>query len=346
MEELFIPSAGGDPVFRGDWANSTTHQNRYETSGHYGANGFEAVDQAQARTLVDEDGESAIRANLAPIGFNKGRLKIAVQNFQGDPAKVADMGVPAVIVIDPGHGGPDGPLNGGSSWNNAVSYGIQPPLSTNPKQGNETWDAYWLRIGKTSEKSLTLLWGTDLRTEVAATMQTNHHDQFRIVMTRSTDENPTIADRAHRARDNGADVLLSIHCNGHDTDTTIHGPETWIEPTGSGNVNYGNETTGDHGFAVCIQDSLDASIPNAQQPGHTGYRGIKEGTPSWVYRDFNLGNTANQPPFSRACLVEIDWISNEDVENDLISGPNAATNRGLVIHSIATAIVENIQNQE
>jgi len=345
MEPLFVPPGGGNPIFRGSWSNSSAHPNCYETSPHFGANGFESVDQSHARTYVDLNGESTIRANLPPIGFNKGRLRIAVEGFQGDPAKVADMEVPAVVVIDPGHGGPEAAPNGGSSWNNTVSYGIQPPLSTDPKQQNETWETYWVRIGKSLEKTLTLLWGTALRTEVETTMQANGHEYFRVIMTRSTDENPAIADRSHRAPDNGADILFSVHCNG-ETNISIHGPETWIEPTASGNVNYGDETTGDRGFAARIQGALDANVPNAQQPGQTGYRGIKEGTPSWVYRDNNLENTANQPPYSRACLMEVDWITNQNVEIELISGQNATSNQTSVIHAVATAIIEDLQNQE
>ncbi len=60
MEPLFVPPAGGDPAFLGSWTHSTTHPNRHETSTHFGANGFEAADQAAARTEIDENGESAI----------------------------------------------------------------------------------------------------------------------------------------------------------------------------------------------------------------------------------------------------------------------------------------------
>jgi hypothetical protein len=51
-------------------------------------------------------------------------------------------------------------------------------------------------------------------------------------------------------------------------------------------------------------------------------------------------------PHSRACLVEIDWITNHDVEVELISGPNVAANRSAVIEAISAAIVEDIEHQE
>ena len=198
MTELFVRPTGGDPVFRGSWANSTTHPNRYETSAHFGANGFEAVDQAQVKTLVDENGESAIRANLAPVGFNKGRLLIAFEDFEGDPAKVADMEVPAVVVIDPGHGGTD-------SGNQAGGY---------------------------DEKDLTLDYALSTKTELGtrfSEMQPFH----RVIMTRYSGFLDNIT-RPQIARDNGADAFVSIHFN--DGGSTARGSETMIR--GASNENY------------------------------------------------------------------------------------------------------------
>ena len=184
MAPLFVPPAGGNPVFLGDWADSATHPNRYETAVHYGANGFEAVDQATART---ENGETAIRTNLAPVGFNKARLQIEVEDFEGDPARVADMEVPPVIVIDPGHGG-DGNLPG-SSFNNATSpTGIL-------------------------EKNMAPSYGLELRNSLNAWATANDAPFARMMMTRTTDMNVSGANRAARARDNGADTIFIIHFN-------------------------------------------------------------------------------------------------------------------------------------
>lgn len=345
MEPLYVHPDEQDPAFRGEWTHSTNHNTYFETSAHYGAYDFAAIaaqpTPVSATTTIDESAESALRINLPPIGFNQGRVKIEVEDFQGDPAKVADMEVPAVVVIDPGHGGPEGPPNGGSSWNNATSFGVDPPLSPDPQQQGESWEDYCARVGKTLEKDLTLLWGLELRTDIATALADADHAHYRILMTRTTDVNPTIAGRPQIARDNGADIFFSIHFNGH-TNTGIHGPETWIETAAAGNVNHADDLD----LAERIQDALDANIPNAQQPGQAGYRGIKQGTVSGVYRDNNLGNQANQPPHVRACLAEMDWITNENVEISLISGANAATNRGAVLDGIAGGIVEDIEHQE
>jgi len=345
MDPLYVHPDEQDPAFRGEWTNSTNHNSYFETSAHYGAYDFAAIaaqpTPVSATTTIDESAESALRINLPPIGFNQGRVKIEVEDFQGDPVKVADMEAPAVIVIDPGHGGPETATGNTSSWNNATSFGVDPPLSPNPQQQGESWEAYCARVGKSLEKDLTLLWGLELRTDIATALDDADHAHYRILMTRTTDVNPTIAERPQVARDNGADIFFGIHFNGH-TNTAIHGPETWIETVAAGNVNHADDLD----MAERIQDALDANIPNAQQPGQVGYRGIKQGTVSGVFRDNNLGNQANQPPHVRACLAEMDWITNEDVEISLISGANAATNRGAVLDGIAGGIVEDIEHQE
>lgn len=341
MVPLFIPPDGGDPVFRGDWADSAAHPNRFETAEHYGAYAYETIDQATARTQIDENGESAIRANLPPIGFNKANLQVSIEGFQGEPADVAHMEVPAVVVIDPGHGGPEGPRNGGSSWNNAVSIGVDPPLSADPQQQGESSEDYYARIGKTLEKDLTLLWGLELQSRLGEEMLASGHDHWRCVMTRSTDVNPTIAARPQVAQNNGADIFFSIHFNGH-TNSEIHGPETWIESLSYGNVNHAE----DWELAERIQDALDGSIPDAQHPHESGYRGIKEGAVSGVFRDYNLGNQEAQLPHVRACLAELDWITNRNVETSLISGPDAGPNRDVVVEQLAEQIVEDIEHQE
>ena len=340
MVPLFAHPPGGDPDFRGDWSNSQEHSDRFEASTAYGNNSYERLSQQQGRTQIDAEGFTAIRSNLPPVGLNKARIIIEIEGVD-TTINLIDMEVPAIIVIDPGHGGPEGAANGGSSWNNATSFGVDPPLSSDPRQQGESWEDYCARVGKTLEKDLTLLWGIEFRAAIATAFDDADHAHYRILMTRTTDVNPTIAGRPQIAQDNGADIFFSIHFNGH-TDTAIHGPETWIETEAAGNVNHASDLD----LAERVQDALDANIPNAQQPGQAGYRGIKQGTVSGVFRDNNLGNQANQPPHIRACLAEVDWITNEDVEISLISGTNAATNRGAVLGGIAASIVEDIEHQE
>lgn len=98
------------------------------------------------------------------------------------------------IVIDPGHGGTASV--GGSSWNNAVG-----PRGT-------------------LEKALTL----DVATRAKAVLEDRG---FTVALTRSTDVNLGLADRAGIAKAMGAGAFLSLHFNGS-TNHNAQGTETFV----------------------------------------------------------------------------------------------------------------------
>lgn len=308
MTELFVRPTGGDPVFRGSWANSTTHPNRYETSAHFGANGFEAVDQTQVKTIIDENGESAIRANLSPVGFNKGRLLIAFEDFEGDPAKVADMEMPAVVVIDPGHGG------------------------TAP--GNQS--------GVYNEKDLTLDYALSTRAQLR-TWFSERQPFHRVIITRDSDTTVAFLARPSMARDNGADVFLSIHFN--DGGATARGAETLIR--GAANANY----DADNNLAVRIQQAAVAAVGFTRTPGVKDYDTQSTANPpplsNWiVLRDDDeaFNNTNAYSPI-RGCIQEVDFMSNPtalDAITDTNNGPILRTNYAF---SVSYVIITDINNQ-
>lgn len=87
LEPLFVPHYDPNgpnlpPIFRGEWSDSPVeaHQNAFEASSVYGANGFEIEsgegEDAVAKTTVADDGFTAIRVNVPPIGFNQARVRI------------------------------------------------------------------------------------------------------------------------------------------------------------------------------------------------------------------------------------------------------------------------------
>lgn len=308
MDELFVPPAGGNPVFRGSWANSATHPNRYETAVHYGANEFEAVDQATAHTEIDENGTSAIRANLAPVGFNKGRLLVAVEGFQGDPAKLADMEVPPVIVIDPGHGGTVNLAS--SSANNATS-----PTGV-------------------LEKAMALEYGQEMRTSLMG-WATATESQARILMTRSGDFNVSGADRAAAARDNGADVIYIIHFNAFDG---VARGTLEIRRT-EGNVN----AQADIDLMDRVLNRIGI-VPAMQGFDTASYRRAFVGFNSAVASDANLGNQTNYSPV-RAGYCEVEFIDNPVVDQLLNHSPNAGAIRAAITALAGDAIIEDIQHQ-
>ena len=102
----------------------------------------------------------------------------------------------AVIVIDPGLGGPT-TIQNDSTWNNAVG----------PKG--------------TLEKNLTL----DIGLKVTALLSAAGHNA---TATRTTDVNLRLRDRAKTAKDRKADAFVSIHFNGSTTHDA-QGTETLVE---------------------------------------------------------------------------------------------------------------------
>src|SRR5437660_1973108 len=126
------------------------------------------------------------------------------------------------VVIDPGHGG-TGSI-GGSDGNHAVSpSGVK-------------------------EKDLTLILANLVKSELQAAATAGGHT-ITIFMTRTTDVNLSLADRAHVARTNHADRFLSIHLNASDQHNA-RGVETYVGRA-QDNVNLND----DKRFATNIQNA-------------------------------------------------------------------------------------------
>lgn len=100
----------------------------------------------------------------------------------------------SIIVIDPGHGGST--AVGGSSPNNATG------------------------TNGTQEKNLTL----DIAVRVAEIL---NHDQHDVTLTRTTDVNLGLQNRAGVAHQRNANVFVSIHFNGWDT-PDVQGTEVLV----------------------------------------------------------------------------------------------------------------------
>src|SRR5690606_29165956 len=140
------------------------------------------------------------------------RISAQLEGEDG-PAELLDLEVPGIIVIDPGHGGDANVA--GSSANNATSH-----------------------TSGVLEKQLTLDLGLRTRSALRA-LRTAENRNLRIHMTRTADENREGAVRANIGRDNGADILLSIHFNAFNG--IARGTETLVRRS-SDNVNYDQDT--------------------------------------------------------------------------------------------------------
>ncbi len=209
------------------------------------------------------------------------------------------------IVIDPGHGG-TGSI-GGSDGNHAVS------------------------VSGVKEKDLTLILANMVKSELQNAAAAGGHT-INIFMTRTTDINLSLADRAHVARTNHADRFLSIHLNAFNG--VSRGVETYVRQP-QDNVNLND----DRRFATNIQNAVFHAI-KARDP-HTNDRGIKE-EKFGVLRDDSLGNTSGG--HCRACLLEVEFLDVPAVDVLLNTGPNATAVRSEIARAIAGAIINDLEH--
>jgi N-acetylmuramoyl-L-alanine amidase len=164
------------------------------------------------------------------------------------------------ITIDPGHGGLQ--KVGGSSANNAI--------------GAEG----------TLEKDLTLEIGLLLQEYLLG----SGHD---VLMTRDSDVNLGLKNRANRANDFSSDIFISIHFNGY-FDFEVQGTETWVYP----DTHTKNRT-----LATFLQQNL-VSVTNYTD------RGLKSGK-------YGVLNPNRHDAKTAVCLVEVSFLTNPEDEQKL-----------------------------
>ena len=161
----------------------------------------------------------------------------------------------AVVVIDPGHGGTVSV--GDSSANNATS------------------------LSGLLEKHLTL----EVARHAAAALAARGHD---VRLTRTTDVNLGLADRARVAADARADAFVSVHFNGF-ADQSVQGTETWV-----------------HLHASPASQQLASSVQRAVRlvTGHRD-RGLQS-------KRLGVLSPGRHHPTTAACLAELSFITTAD----------------------------------
>ena len=302
------PLPGATPAtIRGEWADSPTHQDRFEASTAFGANGFQRVSQTTGETTIAADGHTAIRVNVPPIGHNQVRIKIQIEGTS-TPFDLIDMEVPGVVVIDPGHGGTTSLP--GSSWNNATS-----PTGV-------------------LEKNLALSYGIALR-DALKTKISQERLNVKVLTTRDTDVNVAGTARAHFARDNGTDVVFVIHFNASASPHSARGTlEVRQLPS---QVNLDED--------VALIDPIIDSIVAAITPFDPGANKRSfVATDTSVAFDPKLANTSDYHPI-RVGYCEVEFLDNAAVDVLLNTGPNTAAVKTAIVEAMRDGILDDLKSQ-
>ncbi|QQL43822.1 N-acetylmuramoyl-L-alanine amidase family protein [Sulfuriroseicoccus oceanibius] len=198
---------------RGSWSASkvSSYQSRFSASDLYAEYSYERLNQESSTTVlqvVSGDGVTAVRANLPPYGWNHADIFAEIEGVE-EVIWVASFVVPAVIVLDPGHGGDvdldqfdldhsTGLKVGASAANHAI--GGQYIESTSEQ-----------RPSGVLEKTLTMAYCRAIETKIVDGDSSGR--PINVYLTRNGDKNLGGYERARCARDRGADVMLSLHFN-------------------------------------------------------------------------------------------------------------------------------------
>ena len=216
--------------------------------------------------------------------------------------------VSGVVVLDPGHGGTS--KTGGSSPNNATSF------------------------SGVLEKVMTLDLVKRVRKQLKKFGDVNPGSNIKVNLTRSGDTNLGLSDRAQAAMSKRADVFLSIHFNGFNG--SVRGTETLILSTANGNVNEQEDLA----LAESVQSATITALRRFD--ANTRDRGVKKNQRLGVLNDISLGNTRRDHN-TRACLLEVEFIDNPDVDKLLNTGPNANAVQEEIASAIAEAIIDDLR---
>jgi N-acetylmuramoyl-L-alanine amidase len=328
------------PRFRGKWgtAANSVHRNRFSASEKYGVNGYESMTQmlesdtnvgvtTMAKTTVDAAGYTAIRVNLPPIGFNKARIKIVIEDTE-DVIDLIDLEVPAVIVIDPGHGGEEPRTEAAKKAAGYIFSDIRGEWTLGGSATNHA-------VAKPSgikEKEMTLEFANMLLDSLGK-LKNQNKLLIKIYTTRKEDKNLSLEDRGYIAKKHGADIYNCIHFNGNEKGKQVTGTESHAFKGNDPNYNYQEDF--DLGLMVA---KAAASVMKGNNRGVFG-------TPLDAINDKYLGNFNGYTP-CRATLWEGEFIDVPKIDELLNTGENHYKMRKDIVSAIADTNIRNLFQQK
>jgi N-acetylmuramoyl-L-alanine amidase len=336
------------PRFRGSWSTAAqpAHQHRFAASNEYGDHEFETIPYANGEaasngelsgraTTVVEDGHTAIRVNLPPIGFNKARISIRIDGSE-TKLDLLDLEVPAVVVIDPGHGRV-AILNDSSDGATGLFTGVR-ELDTVLDIGNR----------------------------IIADLKFTARNEDRLLKVYSTKSNATprenvsMANRLKKSRNFGADTTVSLHFDAATSDksskiTLYRNPFAMIDMD---DAIYNRNPRADWALGLRIRMAVQRAIANsepiesieasanayeqynlnhpittdqaevitseiAEQRNQHGLWCIHDGTNVGIYNG-NYRNSSIRYIPDRATLIEIERIHNKQA--DILFNENTSYN--------------------
>lgn len=314
-------------TIRGKWSDSPieAHQNAFEESAVYGKNGFDILSgtgkDAKAETSVSPDGHTAIRVNVPPIGFNQVRIRIQVEGFE-EAFNLIDMEVPAVVVIDPGHG-------------TVHDYEDSSVIGGAGDDSGEYEHAFALDLSQRT------------RTEIRKHTEAKRRN-IKVFMTRENEINITAKARAKVARENGCDVYMSIHFNDW-TNRKHRDPFGMWDATGNLNLEE------DKRLAIRLRQAVQAAIAEVEpdksrDADRTHYNSehwessLQKGLDTCSDLQGGLPYNGNIPGYTpcRASLIEIEWMSHSSADALYNTAPLRQPMRAKTAEYLADACIQDI----
>ena len=219
-----------------------------------------------------------------------------------------ELAVPAVVVIDPGHGGTTN-LAGSSFNNSRTPSGVL-------------------------EKTLALDYGKELADAVIKLFEERGVPVW-VSMTRDRDINVSGRNRAELARNLSADAFVTLHFNGFDG--TKRGTLEVQRTSDKGNVNFSEDTTLANRIVQAAVNAFRVFDSNANRRNPVPYA-------TSVSSDTYQGNSAGYHPVRHA-YVELDFIDNPAVDS-LLTGGNKHHVRVTAAAAMAQAIFADIASHQ